>query len=79
VDIDSQGRVALNQQDKGGGANDRELKQLTDDLTKRMLDGEAAGKTDPVIIRPLPDTPHERVIDVLNSCRKARVKNLSFG
>jgi hypothetical protein len=32
-----------------------------------------------VIIRPAPDTKHERLIDVLNACRQAKVKNLSFG
>jgi len=36
------------------------------------------GDKDPVIIRPDPQTKHERIIDVLNSAAAAGVKNLSF-
>jgi biopolymer transport protein ExbD len=78
VDINNTGQVFINGVQRGGGAADKELQQLTDDLTREMEKGRAAGKTDPVIIRPQPDTPHEHVINVLNSCRKARVENLSF-
>jgi biopolymer transport protein ExbD len=33
----------------------------------------------PVIVRPHADTPHSRVVDVLNACSASGVKNLSFG
>jgi biopolymer transport protein ExbD len=33
----------------------------------------------PVIITPSPTTKHQRVIDVLNACAAAQVKNLAFG
>ena len=36
------------------------------------------GDSDPVVIRPHPDVPHQRVIDVLNSAAAAGVKNLTF-
>ena len=36
------------------------------------------GSKDPVIIRPDPQTRHERIIDVLNSAAAAGVKNLTF-
>ena len=36
------------------------------------------GDKDPVIIRPDPQTKHERIIDVLNSAAAAGVKNLTF-
>jgi biopolymer transport protein ExbD len=32
-----------------------------------------------VIIRPNDKAPYQRVIDVLNACGAARVKNLTFG
>ena len=32
----------------------------------------------PVIIAPQPDTPHGRVMDVLNACSAAKIKNVSF-
>ncbi len=79
IDIDNAGHVFINGEQKGGGGNDHELQVLVDSLTRVMENGKAAGKTDPVIIRPAPDTQHERVIDVLNACRKSKVENLSFG
>jgi len=36
------------------------------------------GGEDPVIIRPNSDTKHERIIDVLNACAAAGIKNLTF-
>jgi hypothetical protein len=33
----------------------------------------------PVIISPQPDVNHSRVIDVLNACVAAHVKNITFG
>ncbi len=75
IDIDSAGNVSVNNDPKGGGKSDHELSQLTADLTRSM----ESDPEDPVIIRPSMEATHERVIDVLNSCRKARVKNLSFG
>jgi biopolymer transport protein ExbD len=37
------------------------------------------GEKQPVVITPTRATRHERVIDVLNACSAAGVKNLSFG
>lgn len=79
IDIDAAGHVFINGEQKGGGPNDATLTVLTESLTRAMESGRASGKTDPVIIRPAQDTQHERVINVLNACRKARVENLSFG
>ena len=75
IDIDAAGNVSVNAEPKGGGKNDHDLGQLTVDLTRSM----ESDPEDPVVIRPAMDALHERVIDVLNSCRKAKVKNLSFG
>ena len=36
------------------------------------------GDKDPVIIRPDPQTKHERIIDVLNAAAASGVKNLTF-
>jgi biopolymer transport protein ExbD len=33
----------------------------------------------PVIIRPEPSTRHQRIIDVLDACKAAGVKNVAFG
>jgi biopolymer transport protein ExbD len=74
VDIDPLGRVFIGGESKGGGGADHDLEQFTEAL-RAATQGE---NPDPVIIRPNPETPHERVIDVLNSCKKADVKKLSF-
>lgn len=36
------------------------------------------GEKQPVVIHPMPSTKHQRVVDVLNACAGAGVKNLSF-
>ncbi len=74
IDISPDGQVTLNN-DPMGNANDRNLTQLKEKL--KSLVGEFGGD-DPVIIRPSNDTRHERVVDVLNACAYARVKNLTF-
>ncbi len=76
VDIDPTGRVFIGGDSKGGGGNDHELEQFTEALKGAVQGG--GDNPDPVIIRPNPETPHERVIDVLNACKKADVKKLSF-
>ncbi len=75
VDVDAQGNVFVNNEQKSASPKDRDLKSLEEFLT-------AAAKNspdDPVIIRPNLEARHERVVDVLNACRLARVKKLSFG
>jgi biopolymer transport protein ExbD len=75
VDIDPAGNVFVNGDPKSAGPKDRELKQLEEFLTSAMK----ASPEDPVIVRPNMEARHERVVDVLNACRLARVQKLSFG
>ena len=75
VDVDQVGNVFVNSQMMSGGPKDRELKQLTEFLTGAMK----ASPEDPVIVRPNMEARHERVVDVLNACRVARVAKLTFG
>ena len=35
-------------------------------------------RRDPVIVRPNSQTNHERIVDVLNACAAAGIKNLTF-
>ena len=75
VDVDASGNVFVNNEQKSASPKDRELKSLEEFLR-------AAAKNspdDPVIIRPNLEARHERVVDVLNACRLALVKKLSFG
>lgn len=75
VDVDALGNVTVNGDPKSSGPKDRDLKQLEEFLKSAMK----SSPDDPVIIRPNMEARHERVVDVLNACRLARVKNLTFG
>jgi len=74
VDVYSNGDVFVNNQPYSASKTDRELPQLRQMLATNV----EASPEDPVIIRPQSDTRHERVVDVLNACAAAKVKNLSF-
>ncbi|MEA3189376.1 MAG: biopolymer transport protein ExbD [Chthoniobacter sp.] len=74
IDISADGQVTMNNQ-AYGTPTDKNLTGLRDWLKNAI---EQFGDKDPVIIRPAPDTKHERVMDVLNAAAAARVKNLTF-
>jgi biopolymer transport protein ExbD len=74
IDIFPDGRVQLNNKvyDSPTSKDLPELRAwLTDTINK-------FGDKDPVIIRPEPETRHERIMDVLNAAAAAGVKNLTF-
>ena len=74
IDISPEGQVTMNNQ-SFGTATDRKLQPLREWLKNAI---EQFGGEDPVIIRPNPETRHERIIDVLNAAAAAGVKNLTF-
>ena len=73
IDISADGQVSMNSE-VYGAASDRGLQRLREWLKATM---EQFGDS-PVIIRPQPDTRHERIVDVLNAAAFAGVKNLTF-
>ncbi len=75
VDVDLLGNVFVNGNPMSSTPKDRELKQLEEFLKGAMK----SSPEDPVIIRPNMEARHERVVDVLNACRLAKVAKLSFG
>ena len=74
IDISPDGVVSMNNQTYGT-ANDRTLTPLRDWLKNAI---ESFGEKDPVIIRPNPESKHERIVDVLNAAAASGVKNLTF-
>ncbi len=74
IDISAEGQVTMNNQAFGTPA-DKNLGALRDSL-KNII--EQFGGKDPVIIRPNPQTRHERIVDVLNAAAAAGVTKLSF-
>ena len=73
IDISPDGQVVGNNQPYGT-PTDRQLLSLRDWLKATQ----GFGGEDPVIIRPNSETKHERIIDVLNACAAAGIKNLTF-
>ena len=73
IDISADGQVVGNNQ-SFGTTTDKTLQTLKDWLKSTQ----GFGGEDPVIIRPNPETRHERIIDVLNACAAAGIKNLTF-
>jgi biopolymer transport protein ExbD len=74
VGIDADGQVSI-AGSPVGGPDDQQLEGLVDRLKAAV----AADADRPVVITPTRTTKQQRVIDVLNACAAARVKNLAFG
>ncbi len=73
LDISADGQVVGNNT-TFGTPTDKALLSLRDWLKATQ----GFGGEDPVIIRPNSETKHERIIDVLNACAAAGIKNLTF-
>lgn len=74
IEIDSRGQVSVEGQNYDNPASE-DMPQLTDFLGTMMQED----NKNPVIIRPNPAARHNRVVAVLNSAAKAKVKTLTFG
>lgn len=75
IDINSEGQAFFNHTpiDTPKSKDMTALKAKLQDIIAKFGDKQS------VIVTPERKTRHERVIDVLNACNYARVKNLSFG
>ena len=74
LSITPSGQVAANQVPLDG-PTDRNLPALVAKLKQAMA---LFGNNQPVVIHPQPSVKHQRIVDVLNACSAAGVKNLSF-
>jgi biopolymer transport protein ExbD len=74
ISIDVDGQVSWQGSPVDATTGD-ELPELVHHLQAAVQDNPGR----PVIITPSPTTRHQRVIDVLNACATARVKNIAFG
>jgi biopolymer transport protein ExbD len=74
IDILPDGRIQMNNRLYDNPAS-KELPELRAWLAETI---EKFGNKDPVILRPDPNTKHERVMDVLNAASAAGVTKLSF-
>jgi len=74
IGIDADGQVNVSGVPVGDAA-DSKLGALVDRLQQVL----ASNQTQPVVITPMRSTKQQRVVDVLNACAAAKVKNLAFG
>ena len=74
IEISGEGQVTMNNE-VYAAPTDKGLQRLREWLKATI---EQFGGEDPVIIRPQPDTKHERIVEVLNAASFAGVKNLTF-
>ena len=74
IGIDEDGQVSI-ANSPVGGPDDRHLQELID----RLKTAVAQDANRSVVVTPTRSTKQQRVIDVLNACQAARVKNLAFG
>jgi biopolymer transport protein ExbD len=74
VGIDDDGQVSIS-----GAPVDSPTDPALPDLEKRLEGIVAANAAQPVVVTPTRSTRHQRVVDVLNACAAAKVKNLAFG
>jgi len=74
VNIDTDGQVSVN----SAPTDNPDSHDLPETLG-RLKAIVASNATQPVVITPTRSTRHQRVIDVLDVCAEAGVKNLAFG
>jgi biopolymer transport protein ExbD len=77
IEVRESGRVMLNGREFDGPGS-QDLPELTATLVRYKLSSEAA-KNEPMVTIDAEDTTrHQRVIDVMNACAAAKIKNVSF-
>src|ERR1700683_3332936 len=74
VGIDDDGQVNVS-----GAPIDTPTDHTLPGLVDRLKGVVAANATTPIGVTPTRSTRHQRVVDVLNACAAAKVKNLAFG
>jgi biopolymer transport protein ExbD len=74
VGIDEDGQVNVS-----GAPIDTPMDHVLPGLVDRLKGIVAANATQPIVVTPTRSTRHQRVVDVLNACAAAKVKNLAFG
>jgi biopolymer transport protein ExbD len=75
VGIDEDGTVNISGAPTGDAPTDHALPALVQRLDAIVQ----ANPTQPIVVTPTRSTHHQRVVDVLNACAAAKVKNLAFG
>ncbi|ADE55980.1 ExbD/TolR family protein [Coraliomargarita akajimensis] len=60
------------------GTESRDMPKLTHTLTRLRMSSDRAKISTVVKIQADPDSPHQRSVDILNACAKAKITKVSF-
>jgi biopolymer transport protein ExbD len=74
IEIDVDGQVSVN-----GETTDTPTSEALPQTVARLKNIVAENAKQPIILIPTSSSRHQRVVDVLNACAAAKVKNLAFG
>ncbi len=76
IKIDANNEVTMN----GSGALDPIQKDIKkpSELEKKLASIMADNPEQPIVIMPSPKSTHQTIMDVLNACTGAKVKNIAF-
>jgi biopolymer transport protein ExbD len=74
IGIDEDGQVTV-----AGAPYDQPTGDALPQLEEKLKGVMGANDAQPVVVTPTRSTKQQRVIDVLNACAAAKVKNLAFG
>jgi len=74
IGIDEDGQVNVS-----GAPIDTPADHALPDLVSRLTGIMQSNAQQPIVITPMRSTKQQRVVDVLNACAAAKVKNLAFG
>ncbi len=77
IEVRKNGEVLLNDR-TFDSATSAELPELVVTLTRYRLSAESSGGKALITIMAEDETPHQRVIDVMNACAAAKLKDVSF-
>jgi biopolymer transport protein ExbD len=78
IEIEADGEVALNGM-RFDAPDSRQMPQLVSTLVRFRQASEAANNPPMITIQPNAFTEHRRIIDVMNACAAAGIRNVSFG
>lgn len=77
IEVRKTGEVYLNDR-AFDSATSTDLPELVATLTRYRLSAEASGNKAMITIMAEGDTAHQRVIDIMNACAAAKLKDVSF-
>ena len=75
IDVDAKGNVVLN----GKLFEGKQMPELVRQLIRYRLSSEASKNKYMITIQPADGVPYDRVVDVMNACAGAGIKDVTFG